>query len=149
MLKIGLFGLTGRMGQAILEAIYRKKHTSLQVVGGTGLQESSLFSLEIDNIAYNFPLLSPQDVAQQADVCIDFSTASLIETHLRACMAHKTPLVIGTTGFSQDVINLFKQAALEIPVLQSGNMSLGVNLLSVLVEKTAHILGLMPPRERL
>lgn len=141
MLKIGIFGLTGRMGQAILHAIYPKKKKEISVIGGTGRHAVDAFSTTIEQENYQFHMASVDEIAQQADVCIDFSVASMVRQHLEACVRHQTALVIGTTGFDDIILDQIVQAGEKIAVLQSGNMSLGVNLLSLLVQKTASILS--------
>jgi 4-hydroxy-tetrahydrodipicolinate reductase len=60
--------------------------------------------------------------------------------HLEVAVKTNKPLVIGTTGFSRDTENFMQQASKHIAILQSGNMSLGVNLLAKLVKQTASIL---------
>ena len=83
----------------------------------------------------------PLALAERSDVLIDFSVPAALSSHLDACAAAKKPILIGTTGLEQVHHNLIDEAARMIPVLQTGNTSLGVNLLSALVEQAAARLG--------
>lgn len=60
---------------------------------------------------------------------------------MRFCLQKKIPCVLCTTGYSQQQLEQIEAAAKEIPVFRSGNMSLGVNLLTALVKKAAAVLG--------
>lgn len=73
----------------------------------------------------------------QADVVVDFSTPEAVEELLRECCLRKLPLVLCTTGFTEQQKNLIRTASKEIPLLWSANMSLGVNLLGKLVKEAA------------
>jgi 4-hydroxy-tetrahydrodipicolinate reductase len=74
-------------------------------------------------------------------VVIDFTIAPASMDILKACVKHKVIHVIGTTGFSREQEAEIDKASHLIPIVKSGNYSLGVNVLSVLVEKAAAILG--------
>ncbi len=82
----------------------------------------------------------PAPLARAADVLVDFSTAGALEAHLAAAAAG-TPIVIGTTGLTPAHHALIDRAAQDIAVLQTGNTSLGVTLLAVLVREAAQRLG--------
>ena len=79
----------------------------------------------------------PAALARAADVLIDFSAPAALAANLAAARAARTPIVIGTTGLGDDHHGLIDDAAREIALLQTGNTSLGVTLLSVLVEQAA------------
>ncbi len=132
MIKIGVFGISGRMGQAIIQSVAKNPRTEL--VGGT-----------VQNLANTksdyFITDNPKTLAEKSDVLIDFSNPSILESHLIVALDSKKPIVIGTTGFSLDTEKFMHEIAQEIPVLQSGNMSLGVNVLAKLVRQTASILN--------
>ncbi|MBO4235185.1 MAG: 4-hydroxy-tetrahydrodipicolinate reductase [Firmicutes bacterium] len=69
-------------------------------------------------------------------IVIDFSNAAGTEALLEFGLANKIPLLIATTGQSDEQRNLIKEASKEIPLFYSGNMSLGVALLADLVRQT-------------
>lgn len=132
MTKIGLFGAAGRMGRTIAQVAIE---AGLNVSGGTDREGSGelLPGLAITS--------DPLALAERSDVLIDFSVPAALSSHLDACVAAKKPILIGTTGLEQVHHNLIDGAARMIPVLQTGNTSLGVNLLSALVEQAAARLG--------
>ncbi|UZK68968.1 4-hydroxy-tetrahydrodipicolinate reductase [Sphingomonas sp. S1-29] len=121
MTAIGIYGSLGRMGQSIVAAMpaYNAEHA-----GGIDVGED------------------PAPLAQASDVLVDFSSPAALEAHLAAARAAGTPIVVGTTGLNQRHHDLIDAAAADIAVLQTGNTSLGVALLSALVRDAAARLGL-------
>jgi 4-hydroxy-tetrahydrodipicolinate reductase len=81
------------------------------------------------------------ELANACDVLVDFSAPDALNTNLRAALAAKRPIVVGTTGLQPKHHDALASAAASIPILQSANMSLGVNLLAHLVEQAAARLG--------
>ena len=75
------------------------------------------------------------------DVLVDFTAPQALAAHLDRAVAAGTPIVIGTTGLAPDHHALIDRAALRVPVLQTANTSLGINLLRLLVEEAARRLG--------
>ena len=120
MARIGIIGSAGRMGQAIAAAIEAAGET---LAGG------------IDKGG------NPAALAQGCDVLVDFSSPHALEANLEAAMAAGIPIVIGTTGLEERHHWLCDHAAEKIPVLQTGNTSLGVTLLAHLVREAASRLG--------
>lgn len=120
MTSIGIFGWQGRMGRAIGQEIERVGETLAGGVDQGG---------------------DPADLAARADVLVDFSAPVALEGNLAAACAAGTPIVIGTTGLSDRHHAMIDDAAREIAVLQTGNTSLGIALLSRLVRDAARRLG--------
>ncbi|RYE03846.1 MAG: 4-hydroxy-tetrahydrodipicolinate reductase [Sphingomonadales bacterium] len=120
MISIGIYGSLGRMGQAIAEVA---PSLGARIAGGADAQDD------------------PARIAADADVLVDFSAASALEAHLAAARAARTPIVIGTTGLSRRQHDAIDAAAADIAVLQTGNTSLGIGLLSRLVREAAARLG--------
>ena len=119
-MKIGIIGSAGRMGQALVDAI------------------------TADGQAYAGGVDKGDDLAAlvaSSDVLVDFSSPHAIEANLDACVAAGKPIVIGTTGLEERHHFLIDDAARDIPVLQTGNTSLGVTMLSALVQQAARQLG--------
>lgn len=79
---------------------------------------------------------SLSDVREKVDVIIDFSHHSATEALLAYALRHKTPVVIATTGQTDEEVAAIKEASKKIPVFFSANMSLGVALLAALVRLT-------------
>ena len=119
-MKIGIIGSQGRMGHALAEAIVAAGH---ELAGG------------IDKGG------DPVALAAVSNVLIDFSSPHATEANLDAAMAAGVPILIGTTGLEERHHWLIDSAAQTIPVLQTGNPSLGVNMLAALVEEAARRLG--------
>lgn len=132
MTTIGIFGAAGRMGRAIAQIV---ADAGLGLSGGTDRDPSG-------EIAPGIAMTSdPLALAEASDVLIDFSVPGALSAHLDACIAARKPILIGTTGLEPVHHALIDAAAAHIPVLQTGNTSLGVNLLAALVEKAAAGLG--------
>ena len=81
------------------------------------------------------------DFETRPAVIIDFTAPSATMAALEHCVTHKIAMVIGTTGFSGEDEAKIADAATSIAIVKSGNMSLGVNLLTTLVEQAARALG--------
>ena len=80
-------------------------------------------------------------LAEASDVLVDFSAPAALEFNLEAAIGTATPIVIGTTGLEERHHWLVDAAGVSIPVLQTGNTSLGVTLLAHLVREAAARLG--------
>lgn len=120
MTAIGIYGSAGRMGRAITESI---EIAGATLAGGVDAGDD------------------PASLAAVADVLVDFSAPSAVQSHLQAARDAGTPLVIGTTGLSPQHQSLIDEAAADIAILQTGNTSLGVTLLGILVREAAERLG--------
>ncbi|MDE8653938.1 4-hydroxy-tetrahydrodipicolinate reductase [Novosphingobium album (ex Liu et al. 2023)] len=120
MARIGIIGSAGRMGQAIAAAI-------------TDAGETLAGGIDKDGDAAT--------IAGQCDVLVDFSSPGALEGNLDAAITVGVPIVIGTTGLEERHHFLIDHAAETIPVLQTGNTSLGVTLLAHLVREAASRLG--------
>jgi 4-hydroxy-tetrahydrodipicolinate reductase len=120
MSRIGIIGSAGRMGQAIAQAIADAGDT---LAGGVD-KDGDVAAL-----------------AAVSDVLVDFSSPAALEGNLDAAVAAQVPVVIGTTGLEERHHVLIDLAAQTIPVLQTGNTSLGVTLLAHLVREAAGRLG--------
>jgi len=120
MTQIGIIGSRGRMGEALAQAI---TDAGCEIGGGAdkGDDVTALIAA--------------------CDVMVDFSAPAALEGNLDACVAAKRPIVIGTTGLEERHHYLIDDAAQSIPLLQTGNTSLGVNMLGFLVEEAAKRLG--------
>jgi 4-hydroxy-tetrahydrodipicolinate reductase len=120
MAAIGIIGSEGRMGKALIEAIDAAGQT---YAGGVD-KDGDLVSL-----------------VAMSDVLVDFSSPNALEANLDACMAAGKPIVVGTTGLEERHHFLIDDAARDIAVLQTGNTSLGVNMVAALVRQAAARLG--------
>ena len=119
-MRFGVIGHKGRMGEAITAAIREAGHT-LQV----GVDEGG----------------NPEPLAVQCDCLVDFSAPTALATNLAAARAANIPILVGTTGLEEAHFVMLAEAAKAVPVLQTGNFSLGVTLLAHLVREAAARLG--------
>lgn len=120
MAKIGIIGNAGRMGQALQAAIVAAGYDYAGGIDKGG------------DVAA---------LADHSDVLVDFSAPVALEGNLEAAIAAGIPIVVGTTGLAERHHWLIDAAAASIPVLQTGNTSLGVTLLAHLVREAAQRLG--------
>jgi 4-hydroxy-tetrahydrodipicolinate reductase len=126
MVKVGVFGANGRVGQLIIEDLKNTKDISL----------SSVYVRSELNFSIDPSVLVSTDIKSflnACDIVIDFSLPEACEALLEAAIKTPKPLVIGTTGLNTHQLNLLKQASENMPVLYATNMSLGVALLNKLV----------------
>lgn len=131
MIKIILSGCNGRMGRVITDIC--QKNTDTEIVAGVDINTEALFGYPVyDSIAA---------VNEDADVIIDFSHPSLLEGILEYSISKNVPAVISTTGHSEEQILKIQEASKKVALFRSGNMSLGINVLQMLVERAAKILG--------
>ncbi|MXO73418.1 4-hydroxy-tetrahydrodipicolinate reductase [Alteraurantiacibacter buctensis] len=120
MARIGIIGSAGRMGQALADAIEAAGH---EVSGGVDRGE---------NVA---------GLADQSDALVDFSAPPALNDNLHAAIGAGIPILVGTTGLDANHHEAIDNAARVVPVLQTGNTSLGVTLLAHLVQEAASRLG--------
>ena len=80
-------------------------------------------------------------LADVSDLLVDFSAPAALHSNLHAAIGAGIPIVVGTTGLERKHHDAIDQAAHAIPVLQTGNTSLGVTLLAHLVREAAQKLG--------
>jgi 4-hydroxy-tetrahydrodipicolinate reductase len=120
MTSVGIFGSSGRMGQAIIVAV---EDAGAVYAGGVdvGGDEASL--------------------AKISDVIVDFSSPKALAAHLTAARIAKTPILIGTTGLDGSHQAMIDDAARDIAIIQAANTSLGINLLTALIEQATARLG--------
>lgn len=139
-LQIAVFGVSGRMGRALLTAIDEAPGSVL--AGATASATSRWLGKDASEAAggavRNVRIEADPAVAlRDAQVAIDFTLPEATSMNVAACLAAKCPLVIGTTGHTEQVRAQIAAAAEQIPIVMAPNMSLGVNLLLKLVELTA------------
>ena len=79
------------------------------------------------------------EVKEEADVIIDFSHISAIDGMLDFCESSKMPVVLCTTGLSEEQLSRMKEVSGKVAVLKSANMSLGINTLMELLKKAAAV----------
>ncbi len=129
-MKIGVLGASGRMGQAVIEAI--SKHPQLRLGAAVVSTQSAQLGQTITaELRYQS---RDQLVARQVDVWIDFSLPSALADNLALATQQGTPIVVCTTGLSAEQQPLMRQSAQHIALLYAANTSVGVALLQQLTE---------------
>ena len=131
MTGIAICGANGKMGKTIYNCISARE--DCKVIAG----------IDINTEQYaDFPIFdSPSKLPEKPDVIIDYSNPASLDGLLEYCLSTGTPIVLATTGYSDEQINKIKSAAEQIPVFFTFNMSLGINLLVQLAKKAASVLG--------
>lgn len=131
MTKLLLSGYRGTMGQAI--AAVATKRPGIEIAAGIGRTKES---------GFDFPVfLLGDELTTEFDVIVDFSHPSSLSSLLAIAEVTQKPLVIATTGFTEDQLGLIYQAANRLPIFFSANMSLGISLLRELAAQAARVLG--------
>ena len=130
MMKIIISGCNGFMGRVVEDIC--AKEAELNVVAG--------FDVNLSERPYPV-FASPANFTGEADAVIDFSSPKALDGLLRFALERKTPLVLATTGYSDEQIADIVAASKTVPVFRSGNMSLGINVLIDLVKRSAAVLG--------
>jgi 4-hydroxy-tetrahydrodipicolinate reductase len=148
--KVGILGASGRMGRMLIREVLDDSQCTL--AGGTvreGGPHVDKGVLDIAGLPANTPFpkeavitVSAEKLFSVCDVAIDFTRPEVSVHHAYIAAAMGKALVIGTTGFSQEQIGMLTDAGNHIPLVVAPNMSLGVNLLSGLVEQAAARLDL-------
>ena len=137
-------GAGGRMGKSVVAEVLKTPGARLaggfERAGGPyiGKDIGALAGLDAIGLAVE----AEMDAGlKRAGAVIDFTAPAASLEHARAAAAEGVAHVIGTTGFSADQEAELTEIASGIPIVKSGNMSLGVNLLTALVEEAAAALG--------
>lgn len=131
MTRVIMNGCNGKMGQCISEIC--KNDSEISIVAGIDVYNG------IKNDYPVFPSLNACNV--KADVIIDFSNAAAVDELLDYCEKKEIPVVLCTTGLSEEQLAKVDRVAQSTAVLKSANMSLGINTLMELLRKAALVFG--------
>lgn len=144
MIRFAIHGAMGRMGQTVakltetfaqfhLEKVFeRSDHPDLGKDYFSILKIKKEYEIPIETISQE-KLVSLQGI-------IDFSSPTACVNLIKLCAQKGIPVVTGTTGLSESDFGEIREASQKIPIVQSANMSLGVNLLFALTQKAAQVL---------
>ena len=131
MIKLVISGCNGKMGKVVSSVA--QAQSDMEIVGGFDINTESVMGCKVYE--------NPCDYKGEADVVIDFSHPDNLSGLLEYAKKMGTPLVIATTGLSEEQKNEMKKAAEHVPIFFSANMSLGVNLLIELAQKATKVLA--------
>ncbi|BBA50521.1 4-hydroxy-tetrahydrodipicolinate reductase [Fusobacterium varium] len=110
------------------------------IIHGTGAMGRLIKETAENNENIRITGFTDELATETGDVIIDFSHYSRLNSLLDYSKEKRIPLVIATTGYSNEILKKIKEAAREIPVLLSSNMSLGVSLLNDILERIVPVL---------
>ncbi|MCR5670330.1 MAG: 4-hydroxy-tetrahydrodipicolinate reductase [Butyrivibrio sp.] len=131
MTKMIMHGCNGRMGHAISDLV--KADAGIEIVAGVDAFGES---------AYDYPVFkSLSECNVEADVVVDFSSASAVDGLLDFCVSKNLPVVLCSTGLSDDQLKKVKETSEKIAVLKSANMSVGVNILMKVLSEISPVLA--------
>ncbi len=134
MINIILSGCGGRMGNAIIRAAAESK--DCRVIAGVDMNVSAVAP------ACSFPVYqSISEFPGKADVIVDFSHHTALPSLLSYATQTQTPLVVATTGHTEEERAALLAATETVAVFSSGNMSIGINLLIELAKNASKTLG--------
>ena len=131
MIKFMMHGCNGKMGRMITEIVKGEENVTI----AAGVDSYT----EVPNEYPVFDSVEKCDV--DVDVVIDFSTAGAVDALLDYCVEKKLPVVLCTTGLSEEQLKKVEEASKKTAVLKSANMSLGINLLLKLLKDAAKVLA--------
>lgn len=131
MVKMIMHGCNGHMGQVITELA--AQDPDVEIVAGIDVA---------DNRQNGYPVFTNIfDCNVEADVIIDFAAAAAVDNLLKFSREKKMPVVLCTTGLSEEQLLDVKETGKETAVLKSANMSLGINTLMKLLKDAAKVFG--------
>ena len=131
MVKILMHGCNGKMGRIITELV--KNDDGVEIAAGVDAYTGT---------ANDYPVFdSIEKCDVEADVVVDFSTASATDALLDYCADRKVPVVLCSTGLSEEQLQKVKETSEKTAVLKSANMSMGINLLLKLLKDAAKVLA--------
>lgn len=131
MVRAIMHGCNGKMGQVITGLI--KEDEGIEIVAGIDTYTG---------LANDYPVFETIDKCDvEADVVIDFSNAAAADHLLEVCVERKLPVVLCTTGLSEEQLKKVEEASRETAVLKSANMSMGINLLMKILKDATKVLS--------
>lgn len=131
MVKIIMHGCNGKMGQVITGIVAEDENA--EIVAGIDI---------VDNRENGYPVFTKIDECNvEADVLIDFSSAVAVDPLLEYCEKRNLPVVLCSTGLSEEQITNVHKLAEKIPVLKSANMSLGINAIMKVLKNLTPLLA--------
>jgi 4-hydroxy-tetrahydrodipicolinate reductase len=130
--KLGILGVTGKMGQALLQ-ILSQQNALQHLVGGTGRNQEAYRSLQT---LYGLPdLFSPELLFQKADYLIDVTLSDAFDHHLALAIQYRKPYICAMTGLSEDQEKRLIQAMDGTPIVPFRNFSWSSQILTEILPK--------------
>lgn len=144
MVRVAICGVRGRMGRQVIETVMCDPE--LVFVGGLVKPGQTYIrdAVRLEDCRDEEGLSITEnlnDLLQACDVLIDFSSPNASIKNLTLCSQYGKAMVIGSTGFASEDLTLIKDLALNIPIVYSPNMSVGVNVIFKMIKEVAGVLG--------
>jgi 4-hydroxy-tetrahydrodipicolinate reductase len=144
MIRVAIPGCVGRMGKALVQAIAAAE--DLQLTGASAAPGAQVVGMDAGTLAGISPLGvvvtdDPLLMLGTCDGVIDFTAPSATVELALLCQERGVPLVIGSTGWTEEQRRTIARVTEHIPVVMSPNMSVGVNVLFRLVTEATRLLG--------
>ena len=131
MVRIIMHGCNGKMGQVITGIV--KDDANAEIVAGIDI---------FDGIENTYPVFSSIDKCDvEADVIIDFAAAKAVDALLDYSVNNQIPVVLCTTGLSEEQLDKVNESAKKVAILKSANMSLGINTLFKVLQSISPLLS--------
>jgi len=143
MIKVGISGAAGRMGQIIIRLLAKEKNMKLAAAIEArnhpmlGKDAGECAGTDRTGVVISSGTKNPGKI----DVLIDFSSPQAAVEHMKQMAERKIPVVIGTTGLSPAQLQKIRRFSRKIPCVMAPNMSVGVNLMFKLLKLAGRILG--------
>lgn len=130
MIKVLVNGCLGKMGQEVIKSL--DKNEDMILIGGFD---------RVDDGIYTFPIYTNiNDIQEKPDVIIDFSIPVATLNILQYAKNNHIPIVIATTGFTDEQENLISEYSKTIPIFKSSNMSISINLMTKVISEVTKVL---------
>jgi 4-hydroxy-tetrahydrodipicolinate reductase len=129
-MKIGITGCTGRVGALLVKELQSGNWSDLELAGGTTRSGA------IDGADY-FVTANAEELFERSDMIIDFTLPDATRNHIKLAAKHNTPILIATTGLTDEDEIAIEALSQSVPVIYAANTSIAVTVLSALVEKAA------------
>lgn len=131
MVKVILNGCSGKMG-SVISNLAETKFPNIEIVAGIDRN---------NEIQRSYPIYKKaEDCNVEYDVLLDFSRADSLKGLVEFSKKTKKPLIICSTGYTEEDLAFIEESSKEIPLFRSANMSIGINLVNNLLKKVAPIL---------
>lgn len=127
MIKVLIHGVNGKMGQEVLNQL--DFYDNCVLIGGFDKENTGKFSFPVYT---NF-----KDIPEKPDAIIDFSVPSATMCMLEYAKANNIPVVIATTGFSEEENSKILEYSKDLPIFKSANMSFDINLMAKVLTEVA------------
>ena len=144
-MKIVIIAPSGKMGKLLVREALKRKN-DFEIVGAVGNPIKDYIGKDISVVAKSDFVganiyADIEEIIDKCDGVVDFSMVDVSMKVLDSCVRHKKPLMLGTTGFSEEQEMKIKEASKSIAISESHNTSKAVNLIYKIVEEMTKTIG--------